>query len=155
MLKLLLAGVWGAAMTGAGIFLGQYVSEAGAAGDSKPKSAELEQVTTEITGAPIIADGRVQGYLVFRVKSSVDVAKLPSAKFEVSPFLIDAAFQASYELYQGGLQTIGPEDVGKLTKMVADKTNARLGADTVKDVEVDQFNFIPADRVRQNIFSPK
>lgn len=142
-------------MTGAGVFAGQYVSAAGPTSDGKPKSAEITQVTTEITGAPIIADGRVEGYLVFRVKSSVDVSKLPNAKFEVSPFLIDAAFQASYELYRNGLQTIGPEDIGRLTKLVADKTNARLGEGTVRDVLVDQFNFIPADRVRQNIFSPK
>lgn len=156
MLKLLIAGVWGALMTGVGIFVGQSVGQSGDTADaSKAKSSEVAQVSTEITGAPIIADGKVLGYLVFRIKSSVDVSKLPSAKFEVSPFLVDAAFRASYEMYQSGFQTIGPNDLENLKKQVAESANQKLGAGTVTDVEIDQFNYIPADRVRQNLFSPK
>lgn len=156
MLKFLIAGVWGALMTGAGVFGGQMMSQSSApVDDGKPKSAEIAQVSTEITGAPVIAGGKVLGYLVFRIKSSVDTSKLPNAKFEVAPFLVDAAFHASYELYQGGFQTIGPNDLDKLTKMVADRVNVKLGDGTVTDVALDQFNYIPADRVRQNIFSPK
>ena len=156
MLKFLIAGVWGALMTGVGVFGGQMISQSGETGDSgKPKAAELTQVSTEVTGAPIIADGRVQGYLVFRIKSSVDVSKLPTAKFEVNPYLIAAAFHATYEMYQTGFQSIGPHDLETLTKQVADQANQKLGVGTVMDVEIDQFNYIPADRVRQNIFTPK
>ncbi len=156
MLKFLIAGVWGALMTGAGIFVGQSVGQGGDAADAnKVTSSEVAQVTTDITGAPIIAEGKVLGYLVFRIKSSVDVSKLPNAKFEVSPFLVDAAFHASYEMYQTGFQTIGPNDLENLTKQVAERANQKLGAGTVTDVEIDQFNYIPADRIRQNIFSPK
>ena len=156
MLKFLIAGAWGALMTGAGVFVGQSLSQASATAEAnKPKGAEIVQVSTEVTGAPVIAEGKVLGYLVFRIKSSVDVSKLPTAKFEVSPFLVDAAFHASYEMYQSGFQTIGPNDLDNLTKQVAERANQKLGAGTVTDVEIDQFNYIPADRVRQNIFSPK
>ncbi len=156
MLKFLIAGVWGALMTGAGVFAGQMMSQSSAStDDGKSKSVSITQVSTDITGAPVIAGGKVLGYLVFRIKSSVDTSKLPSAKFEVGPFLVDAAFHASYELYQGGFQTIAPGDLEKLTKMVAERVNVKLGDGTVVDVALDQFNYIPADRVRQNIFSPK
>jgi hypothetical protein len=157
MLKFLIAGVWGALMTGAGVFAGQVMmSQGGTAADGgKAKASEITQVSTEVTGAPIIAEGRVLGYLVFRIKSSVDVSKLPNAKFEVNPFLVDAAFHASYEIYQNGFQGIGPHDLEDLTKKVAERANEKLGAGTVTDVVVDQFNYVPSDRVRQNIFSPK
>jgi hypothetical protein len=156
MLKFLIAGIWGALMTGAGVFVGQSLSQSSANADAgKSKGTEIVQVTTDVTGAPIITDGKVQGYLVFRIKSSVDVSKLPAPKFEVNPFLIDAAFHASYEMYPGGFKSIGPDDLDTLTKQVAARANEKLGAGTVSDVVVDQFNYIPADRVRQNIFTPK
>ena len=143
-------------MTGAGIFAGQMVGQGGDVADaSKTKNSDVVQVSTDITGAPIIAEGKVLGYLVFRVKSSVDVSKLPNAKFEVSPFLVDAAFHSAYVLYQSGFTSIGPNDLDKLTQQVAERVNQKLGAGIVTDVEIDQFNYIPADRVRQNIFAPK
>lgn len=156
MLKFLIAGVWGALMTGVGVFGGQMITQSGETADAgKPKAPELMQVASEVTGAPVIADGRVLGYLVFRIKSSVDAAKLPAAKFDVNPYLVDAAFNAAYEMYQTGFQSIGPRDLAILTKQVAERANQKLGLGTVTDVEIDQFNYVPADRVRQNIFKPK
>jgi hypothetical protein len=156
MLKFLISGVWGALMTGAGIFVGQSLTQSAPSTDtSRPKAAAIQQMTTEMTGAPIISDGKVLGYLVFRIRSEVDTSKLPNDKFEVSPILTNAAFQAAYELYQDGFQTIDPHDIEKLTHQIAVKANEKLGPDTVKDVELDQFNYVPMDKVRQNIFSPK
>jgi hypothetical protein len=156
MLKTVIAGIWGILMMGGGIFAGQVLSQNTPASDQgKPKDATIQQITTELTGAPIIVDGKVLGYLVFRIHSEVDMSKLPNEKFEVAPFLLNAAFQTAYELYQDGFQRIGPHDLEKITSQIAERVNEKLGAETVKDVQIDQFNYVPMDKVRQNIFSPK
>ena len=81
MLKFLIAGVWGALMTGAGIFVGQTVGQGGDTADAnKAMSTEVAQVTTEITGAPIIAEGKVLGYLVFRITHTPDGSETTGAQ---------------------------------------------------------------------------
>jgi hypothetical protein len=156
MFKILIAGVWGIIMMGGGIFAGQVLSQSTPAPEQdKPKDVGFQQITTELTGAPIIVEGKVLGYLVFRIHSEVDISKLPNEKFEVAPFLINAAFQTAYEFYQDGFQKIGPHDLEKMTSLIAEKANEKLGAETVKDVLIDQFNYVPMDKVRQNIFSTK
>jgi hypothetical protein len=156
MLKILIAGIWGVLMMGGGIFVGQVLSQSAPAPEQgKPKDVGFQQLTTELTGAPIIVEGKVLGYLVFRIHSEVDTSKLPNEKFEVAPFLLNAAFQTAYELYQDGFQKIGPHDLEKITSQISERVNEKLGAETVKDVQIDQFNYVPMDKVRQNIFSTK
>ena len=156
MLKFLIAGIWGALMTGTGIFVGEFFGQGSETfATTKAKKSGIEQTVTELTGAPIIVDGKVLGYLVFRIRSQVDTSKLPNAKFEISPFLISAAFEVAYEFYQNGIQTIAPHDLEKISQQIANKTNEKLGSNLVTDVEMEQFNYVPSDKVRQNIFSPK
>lgn len=154
MIKFVIVGVWGALMMGAGIF-----AELSFRKPSESKTADgakindFEQVATEMNGAPVIVDGKVEGYIVFRTRSLIDRSKLSDPKLDVAPFLLDATFAATYSHFDKGVPNIRADDIQQLTFLVADYANRKLGAEVVRNVELEQFNYVPRDKVRENMFA--
>ena len=154
MIKYVIIGVWGAIMMGAGVFIEQSLRkmpESQAAGVAK--SSEIDQLVTEMNGAPIIINGKVEGYIVFRTRSVIDRGKLIDPKLDVAPFLLDATFTAAYSHFEKGVPNIRPDDIQQLTTLVAEYANKKLGAEVVRNVELEQFNYVPRDKVRENMFA--
>ena len=139
---------------GAGIFAElslRVFSESKAAVDAKLN--DFEQIATEMNGAPVIVDGRVEGYIVFRTRSLVDRSKLSDPKLDIAPFLLDATFASTYSHFDKGIPNIRADDIQQLTLLVADYANKKLGAEVVRNVELEQFNYVPRDKVRENMFA--
>ena len=155
MLKPLIAGVIGIAATAGGWFAGQALAPSGDDKADDKKGAVVEQVVTEMNGAPVIVDGRVQGYVVFRVRSMIDKSKLADAKLEVQPFLTGSTFEAAYRFYDKGVPNIRPNDLPELAALVTEIANKKLGDKVVRDVEFEQLNYIPSDKIRENFLSKR
>lgn len=152
MLKMLLAGLWGVAMVLGGIYLHGMMQNKEAAAAQAGGAPLVEQVVTELTGVPVIIDGQVKGYLVFRLHSTVDRNKLPSEKFSVAPYLVDAAFRAAYDFAARGVLKVRRQDVEDMTAGVAALVDAKLGPGVVQAVNFEQFNYVRSDEVRGNLF---
>lgn len=155
MVKMFMAGLWGVAMVGVGAFLGVSMASDGSKKDDTKDKPQFEQVTTEMTGAPIIVENHLEGYLVFRIKSLVDKTKLADAKIDMTPYLVSAAFEAAYSYYDHGVPAIRPSDVPQIADLVANIANKKLGAEAVSSVQMDQFNYVPADKIREQIIGKK
>ena len=154
MLKSVIIGVWGVIMMGAGISLELALRKSPNSGAKDISTAEIiDQVVTETNGAPIIVNGQVEGYIVFRTRSVVDRSKLFDSKLDVAPFLLDATFASAYTYFDKGIPSIRPNDVQQLTEKVADYANKKLGSGVVRSVELEQFNYVPRDKVRANMFA--
>lgn len=153
MFKMLMAGLVGVAMVGVGMFLGTSLGGDDSKSAGGPKAPELEQVMTDMTGAPVVVNGHVDGYLIFRVRSEVDKSKLENDKLDLSPYLASAAFEAAYTYYSKGLPSIKPSDFEAVAQLVTTIANRKLGPDVVRNVEMEQFNYVPSDKVRQNLFA--
>ena len=152
MVKLIIAGVWGiiAAFCGAYFLHDMVFPKSTSTADDKHEPV-IEQVSTELTGVPIVSNNEVQGYIVVRVSSLVDTSLLPSKEVGIIPFLTDAAFRASYEFAQHGFVKIRASDMDTVTKNIKDMTNKKLGKDAVVSVNVEQFNFVRRDEIRGNM----
>ena len=77
-------------MTIGGIWLNQFMTHM----DEAEKSHDVgenspQQLKTEITGIPVVVEGKVSGYLIFQISSTIDVSKLPSRDFNALPYLLD------------------------------------------------------------------
>jgi hypothetical protein len=152
MLKLLLAGGWGAAMAIGGAYLNIVMfaePEKNASGVGQV--GEIDQVASELTGVPIVVGGKVVGYLVFRLKSTIDRKNLENPKLDIGPYLLDAAFRACYEYASNGIDSIRQQDIEYVTGLTVQYANKKLGAKVVQTVNLEQFNFVPADQVRGSI----
>ena len=155
MIKMFMAGLWGVAMVGVGAFLGVSFASDGSKKDDKKDKPEFEQVMTEMTGAPIIVENHLEGYLVFRVKSLIDKTKKPDPKVDMTPYLVSSTFEAAYSYYDHGVPAIRPSDIPQISDLVATIANKKLGAEVVSSVQMDQFNYVPADKIRENILGKK
>lgn len=155
MFKTLLVGIWGVLMAFAGMYLHMHLKQSAAASAeaaAKENQPKIEQATTELTGVPVLVEGRVQGYLVFRLDSTFDRAKLPSAEMNINPYLTDAAFRASYDFASKGSMKVRRQDVEGITSAIQAMVDDKLGKGVVLAVNLEQFNFIRSDEVRGNLF---
>ena len=92
----------------------------------------------------MIAGGAVAGYVVAQFiyldrPGSVEAFSVPP-----DVFITDEAFRMLY-VDKVDFNHLAKYDVSALTKELVKKVNQRLGGDIVKDVLVEQFNYVPKD----------
>jgi hypothetical protein len=151
MLKFIIIGLLGIIATMGGLLLNRYLDQQSKLAETtNDVQAKPIQVKTEMTGIPVVTDGLVSGYLVFQISSTVDASKLPTAEFEVGPYILDAAIRASYQSAEAGAQKFNGNFIKKLTDKIIEEANMKLGGPVIKVVNVEQFNFVPKDEIRGN-----
>ncbi len=154
MINMIVAGVLGVFAALVGAQFGYDMILGGEAAGESGNTEDLTQLTTELTGVPIISNNEVLGYIVLRVSSVIDTTKLPDKDFDAAPFLVDAAFRSTYEFAEHGLTRILPSDLVKLSDEIRKKVNDKMGAEAVHQVNLEQFNFVKKSEVRGQMLEP-
>jgi hypothetical protein len=154
MLKSIFTGSFAIGMVVAGYFLFGFL----APDPSDPHSAEsaalpVEQVETELTGVPMLVEGRVQGYLLMKLKVSLDRNKMQHSELDVKPYLSDAAFRATFDFAGTGVKRIRSRDVSDLADSIKLLAEASLGEGSILAINLEQFNLIRAEEVRDRLFN--
>lgn len=110
------------------------------------KAGELRKLKS-IT-VPLVASGQVQGYLVaqFSFMMEADSGKV----FDTQPdlFVADEAFRLLYADEKLDYKNLDRFDIPRFAATVRANVNARLKAEVVADILVQEFNFISAADVR-------
>jgi hypothetical protein len=154
MLKFLAVGVVGICASVSGIWLNHYLKDNGHSQVAGTADQETQaQIKTEMTGIPVVVDGEVAGYLVFQISSTIDSSKLPAKDFDVGTYLLDAAIRASYRSTENGTLKFNALFLEKLAVLIREEANKKLARDVVKDVNVQQFNFVPKTEVRGSVLA--
>ncbi|NJM28740.1 MAG: hypothetical protein HC855_00125 [Rhizobiales bacterium] len=157
MIKLVMVGLVGIFGALGGSFFG-YDFLLGGGHDAPEEHAageDLQQISTELTGVPIVANNAVAGYVVLKVSSVIDASKLPSKEFAIQPFLVDAAFKAAYGFSDNGFSRIRPKDLEVLAGDIVRMANEKLGANIVRSASLEQFNFVAKGEIRGMLMNPK
>jgi hypothetical protein len=141
MIKLIVAGVWACLITLAA-FYGTMTWKVAHSGPAATKDAVLlETQKTRVISVPIVADGTVQGYVVAQFSYVIDSKALKQVPVPPEVFVLDEAFRAIYSDDKFDFKHLDKYDITKLTKDLVQRVNARLNADLIKDVLVEEFNF--------------
>ncbi|MFI5010902.1 MAG: hypothetical protein ACHQAY_01000 [Hyphomicrobiales bacterium] len=150
MLKLVLGGLWICAVT----LLSSYATTYWKVGHSDVVArddtpAGLEYKKIKPINVPMIADGAVQGYIVVQFVLTTSAAA--SKKLSVPPevFLQDEAFRAIYSDATLDFRHLEKYDITKLTKTLVQRVNERLDTDVVKDILVQEFNYVSKDDMKR------
>jgi hypothetical protein len=152
MLKLLVIGVLGSGAALSGVYGKLFMDQRAQNAEADAgHNSSMTQMKTEMTGVPVIIEGRVLGYVVFQVSSTIDAAKLPSPEFDVGPYLLDAAVRASFQGADDGLLKYNAVYIEHLTEQLRRETNQKLGADAVVAVNIEAFNYVPKEDIRGNL----
>jgi hypothetical protein len=102
---------------------------------------DLEHKKTEPINVPMIADGNIEGYIVAQFTYLVDAKSLGQLSVPPDVFITDETFRTLYS-DQLDFNHLEKYDVAALTKGLVEKVNRRLGGDIIKEMLVDEFNYV-------------
>lgn len=97
---------------------------------------------------PIIADGAVQGYVIANLVFTADSRTLREISVPPESFIQDEVFRHVYSDESLDFRRLSRYNVNGMISAVRDKINKRLGAEIVKDILVENFNFIDKSDIR-------
>lgn len=147
-MKILVTGLWicavtiascyGAVTWGGGLFAKK--TEAYLEGLQYQKLAPIN--------IPMIAEGKVQGYVIAVLVFTADARLMHTLPVPPNAFVVDEAFRQIYADQTIDFRKLAKYDITKRLAEVRAEVNKRLGADVVKDVLVDELNFVAKREVR-------
>ncbi|MFE1602424.1 hypothetical protein [Methylobacterium sp. ID0610] len=147
-MRVIVTGVWicvitllscyGVVTWGAGLF----------ARKEEPYFEGLQYQKLRAINVPIIAEGALQGYVVTTMVFTADAKLLHTLAVPPSSFVIDEAFRQIYGDASLDFRRVAKYNINKRLTEIRNKVNERLGAEVVKDVLVEDFNFVPRKDVR-------
>ncbi|MFT3988546.1 hypothetical protein [Aestuariivirga sp.] len=148
MLKLVLIGVWVAMVTAASAYFGAGLF-GGKSGDPQ-QHADLgvEQLSSDMTSVPMVRGGEIIGYVIIQVTFAADKAVLAELKLDPKPYLTDAEFRAVYGNTEADFTRLRPADIDVLTTAIASEANARIGGKLVRQVLIQQLNYVRKEDIR-------
>ncbi|CAN5119694.1 hypothetical protein BH10PSE7_BH10PSE7_31050 [soil metagenome] len=150
MVKVLLVGVWACIVTLAASY-GMIVWQADAPVEAKADEffGGLDYVKTTPISVPMVSAGEVKGYVIAQFVFTVDGTILRKLSVPPDVFINDDAYRAIYARgNEIDFKNLDKFNVDELTKTIAVKVNERFKSDLVKDVLVEQFNYLSKDEVR-------
>jgi hypothetical protein len=117
---------------------------------ARPTAAgATEARKTHEINVPRIKDGAIKGYAVMLLSYTVDAAALKSAAMAPDSILVDEAFRYVYSDDTIDFDHLDRFDFAKMNKALARAVNARVKADVVVDVGVQEFTYAPITDTRQ------
>jgi hypothetical protein len=147
MIRLILSCGWICAVT----VVAAYVT--GTLWIAEPKTVEthkvaksLEQKKTQPINVPMIANGKIEGYVVAQFIYLADAHSLKQLTVPPDVFVADEAFRTLYSTSLD-FRHLDKYDLGALAKTLVDRVNQRLGVAVVKEVLVEQFIYVPRSDV--------
>lgn len=151
MIKFAVAAVWICAVT-LGAVIWSFQS-AGARPDQAappPMLGGLDYVRTEMVSVPVLNDGRIDGYFLTRLVYTVEPAMLEKLSVPMETLLLDATY--SFVFGNPDLNFVNHDtiDLDAYRKGLREKINARIGAELVHEVLVEQVDFMSKEEIRDN-----
>ncbi len=150
MIKMLILGIWAVGLTAASSAGVAYwkVNQGKIAGTDQSFEG-LEYKKTRSLNIPMIAEGEVQGYLIVQLVYTADSKTLKSLPVPPEFFLLDEAFQTIYSDRSIDLKHLERYDLKKFTKSLIEKMRVRLNADIIKEVLIEEFNYVARSEIRK------
>jgi hypothetical protein len=141
--KLLLGGIWVCAVTSASVYFASWNAGTASAPAEEAYLQGLDYVKTRQITVPRIAEGKIQGYVIARFVFTVDAQALRQLAVPPEVFVVDEAFRAIYGEDKLDFADLRKVDLSGLAAMIATKVNDRVQPELVKEVLVEQFDYVP------------
>jgi hypothetical protein len=150
--KLVLVGFWACVMTLASIYAAtNWKASQAKAAIAAQSSKNIDYKKTKEFTVPKIANGEIQGYIVVQLSYAVDAEVLKTVSAPPEPFLVDEAFRYIYDDDSIDFSDLKKYDLQKLTKALIALVNKRLNANLVKDVLIQEFNYMSRMDVKKQL----
>lgn len=148
MIRTVIIGLWICLVALGSLFFAVQRHAANGAGQTQTaQQAALDYGTTDQFSVPIIVNGEVAAYVVASIAYTLNSNVRSRINVPVSLFINDEIFRQFYGSYSDTRQ-VEKVSFDMIKKAVIDGVNARFPEPLVKDLLVEQFNFITAEQIR-------
>lgn len=157
MIRLTLLGIWmvfvtaGAALLSAKFLNGPHLDSE----ESLAQESVVEELKTEMTSIPMVRGGEILGYVIIQLSFAADKVLLEQFRLEPAAFMTDAAFRTIYANSEVDFRRLRKGDLDLLTSAIAREANQRMGSEIVKQVLIQQLNFVKKEEIRTNWIGSK
>ncbi len=151
MMKLLMVGIWACVVTLGSAFGALYMQKSKLLGHGSEEAHAVQELKkTRPLSVPMIADGRVNGYVIVQFAYTIDEASGKKVSLAPDVFLLDEAFKALYGDPNLDFRKLAKYDVASLTKTMVSGVNTRMGIKLVNDVMVSEFAYVSKDDIKSD-----
>lgn len=149
MIKNVIAGFWVCSVT----LVSCYAAITWTVGvDTKAEEKELfegiQYKKLPALNIPIIVEGTVQGYVVANLVFTADAKTLREIAVPAESFVQDETFRYIYADETLDFRKLSRYNVNSMLAGVKERVNKRLGAEIVKEILVENFNFVDKSDIR-------
>ncbi|MDE2361463.1 MAG: hypothetical protein KGM42_02200 [Hyphomicrobiales bacterium] len=113
------------------------------------QQVKLTQKKTRMINVPLVVNGQVQGYVMAQFGYVADEKDLAALSAPVEPILLDEAFRMIYADDKNDFRKLRKADLGSMTADLKDRVSKRLGSNALRDVLIEDFNYVSKDDIRQ------
>jgi len=149
LIRPLLLTIWACALALSANYGVAYWKEHRANSDQANAPQALEQRKTRIINVPILADGRVQGYVVAQFAYTGEAAALKAASVSPDNVILDEAFRLLYAEEKADFRKLQRADLDKIIGTLKSRVLERVPAELVKEILVQEFNYVSQDDIRK------
>jgi hypothetical protein len=150
-LKLAVLGVWVIIVTAAATFGAVHLKSFTNGGEqSGQEDLGVEELKAEMTSVPMIRGGEIIGYLIIQLSFQADRRVLAEKQLEPMPYLNDAAFRVVFASTDVDFRRLRGSDLDSMTAAIAKEANARIGGEMIRQVLIQQLNFVRKEDIRTN-----
>ncbi len=110
--------------------------------DTQPVAHDLKTITV-----PVIRDGQVRGYISADFSIIVQEGETNRHMPDIDGYVIDESYRFIYSDTSIAFDAIRKTDLTQLTSDIKSRVNARLGRQTLQDVLVRGYHYIPRDQL--------
>ena len=153
MIKTIAIGVWACMVALAAVYAAAtWQSGAPVEIAMAPSEKRLEGIEYRQPGpitVPMISDGRLRGYVVVKVIFTAAAQDLHDFPFDPQPFVLDETFRHIYTDGKVEFDQMSKYNLDEITDGIRTSVNARLGLGLVRDILIDELNYVDKDDLRQ------
>jgi hypothetical protein len=143
MIRVVVCSIWICVVTAASIYIGGTLKLGQAETlEGGKRYEDLQQKKTAPISVPMIVNGAIEGYIVAQFSYLVDEKYAKQLSVPPEAFIADEAFRRLYS-EQMDFNHLEKYDMAALTRDLIRRVNERFGAELVKDVLVEEFNYVP------------
>lgn len=153
MIKFVGAAVWICLATLGAVFFAFQSAGAKpetAAGADESMMGGIDYVKTDVISVPLIRDSAVQGYFLARLVYTVDPKELKKLKVPAEALITDVVYSYVYSSPRLDFAKTKTLDLDAFRNDIRSRINAEVKQDLVRDVLVEQVDYLTKDEIRDN-----
>ncbi|MGA2491627.1 MAG: hypothetical protein ABSF67_01610 [Roseiarcus sp.] len=151
MIRIIMIGFWACLTTLAAGYATTHFRAMAAHPAVVAPTAPKELKKTKEFNVPKIQGGTVKGYIVAQLSYVVDNAAAVKAPLPPDSFIVDEAFRYVYDDPSIDFDHLETFDLTKMTKALIKNVNARLGADVITDIGIQEFTFLTVAQAKSRL----